>query len=517
MSKISENFKAWPFVEARKVIERSKQKNKKTIRLETGYGPSGLPHIGTFGEVARTTMVLNAIKSMSDLNVELIAFSDDMDGLRKVPENVPNQAVLETNLHKPLTMIPDPFGTSESYGSHNNEMLQKFLDKFGFKYSFKSATKLYKSGFFDQQLIKVLNQYDKIKKIILPTLGEERKKTYSPFLPICPHTGHVLEVEVIATNIAENKIIYLNNGKEFEQSILKGNCKLQWKVDWAMRWCALDIDYEMYGKDLIPTFQLSSKVCRALKHEPPENYFYELFLDQNGEKISKSKGNGLSIEEWLSYAPKETLSYFMYQNPRRAKKLFLEIIPKSVDEFLSHLNKFDDQNEEERFENPIWHIMNSQNNIGKVPISYNLILNLVTASGKNDPNFIFDFIKKYDRSIINSNPNFIIELITGAINFEKEVNADKIQLKTPSADETKIFLDLIKRIQLLPETADAETIQTEIYQIGKDYKFDNLRDWFKLIYQVLFGKSDGPRFGTFIAIYGIDETIKLIKERLKID
>ena len=515
-SQISENSKAWPILEARRIINQIQKKDKKKIRLQTGYGPSGLPHIGTFGEVARTTMVLNAIKAVSDYEVELIAFSDDMDGLRKVPDNVPNQEILEKNLHKPLTSIPDPFETSTSFGNHNNEMLQAFLDKFGFKYSFKSATELYKSGFFNDQLIKVLNSYDEIKKIILPTLGEERKKTYSPFLPICPETEHVLEVEIISINTEKNTVVYLQNNKEIEQSILDGNCKLQWKVDWAMRWCALDIDYEMYGKDLIPTFQLSSKVCRALGHQPPENYFYELFLDQNGEKISKSKGNGLSIEEWLSYAPKETLSYFMYQNPRRAKKLFLDVIPKSVDEFLGHLNKFNDQNDDEKIENPVWHIMNSQNYIGSIPISFNLILNLVSASGENDPDFILDFIKKYDSSVNNSDHDFMLELITGAISFEQNVNADKIQYKVPNEDEKNIFLDLINRIELLPDNVDAETIQTEIYQIGKDYKFDNLRDWFKLIYQVLFGKSDGPRFGTFIAIYGIKETIQLIRERIKV-
>ena len=516
-SEISENLKAWPILEAKKIIRQIQKKNKQTIRLQTGYGPSGLPHIGTFGEVARTTMVLNAIKAISDYEVELIAFSDDMDGLRKVPDNVPNQEVLEKNLHKPLTSIPDPFEKYNSFGDHNNEMLQEFLNKFGFKYSFKSATELYSSGFFNDQLMKVLNNYDEIKKIILPTLGEERKKTYSPFLPICPDTGHVLEVEVISIDTKKNTILYSNNNKEIECSILNGNCKLQWKVDWAMRWCALDIDYEMYGKDLIPTFQLSSKVCRALGGKPPENYFYELFLDQNGEKISKSKGNGLSIEDWLSYAPKETLSYYMYQNPRRAKKLFLDVIPKSVDEFLSHLNKFNDQTDEEKIENPVWHIMNAQNSIGKIPVSFNLILNLVSASGKNDPNFILDFIKKYDSSVINSDHDFMIELITGAIAFEKNVNVSKTQFKEPSDKERVIFLDLIKRIKLLPDNADAETIQTEIYQIGKDHKFDNLRDWFKLIYQVLFGKNNGPRFGTFIAIYGVKETIDLVKERLQIN
>ncbi len=512
---ISKDAKAWPFVEAKKIIKKAQINNKQKIRLQTGYGPSGLPHIGTFGEVARTTMILNAINSLSDVEVELIAFSDDMDGLRKVPDNVPNQKILEENLHKPLTSIPDPFETSKSFGDHNNKMLQEFLDKFDFKYTFKSATELYTSGYFDDQLINVLNNYDLIKNIILPTLGEERKKTYSPFLPICPDSGHVLEVEIVSINPDNNTITYISKNKEIEQSILKGKCKLQWKVDWAMRWGALDIDYEMYGKDLIPTFQLSAKVSQALGYPPPENYFYELFLDQNGEKISKSKGNGLTIEEWLSYAPKETLSYFMYQNPRRAKKLFHDIIPKSSDEFLSHLNKFNTQSDHEKIENPVWHIMNGENSIGNVNVTYNLILNLVAASGKNDPEIILDFVKKYDENITSSNSQFINNLIKGAINFERDITSEQINYKTPSSEERKIFEDLINRLRSQAENVDAETIQTEIYQIGRDHKFENLRDWFKLIYQVLFGKEDGPRFGTFIAIYGIEQTIKLIEEKLK--
>ena len=511
---ISQDAKSWPFIEAKKILKKIETQNKSLIRLQTGYGPSGLPHIGTFGEVARTTMILNAIRLMSDTKVELIAFSDDMDGLRKVPDNVPNQEILKENLHKPLTSIPDPFGTSSSFGDHNNEMLREFLDKFGFEYSFKSATDLYKSGFFDEQLKKVLFNHEKIKEIILPTLGEERQKTYSPFLPVCQKSGHVLEVEVLDTDVKKNTILYRHNGEEIEQSILSGDCKLQWKVDWAMRWCALDIDYEMYGKDLIPTFQLSSKVCRALDHNPPENYFYELFLDQNGEKISKSKGNGLSIEQWLAYAPKETLSYFMYQNPRRAKKLFLDIIPKSTDEFLSHLNKFDEQNTTEKLDNPIWHIMNGKNDIGKISVSYNLILNLVSASGKNDSATILDFVKKYDQKINDSNINFVNEIISGAMNFEKDVTSEKINFKEPSNNEKLIFKDLASRMSKIGDSADPEVYQTEIYQVGKDYKFENLRDWFKLIYQVLFGKDDGPRFGTFVAIYGVKETIKLINEKI---
>ena len=511
---LSLTSKAWPFVEANRILERIKNNSKEEINLQTGYGPSGLPHIGTFGEVARTTMILNALGQISGKKVNLIAFSDDMDGLRKVPDNVPNQEQLSKFLSQSLTSVPDPFEKYKSFGEHNNSMLKEFLDDFEFKYNFKSATELYKSGFFNEQLKNVLKNYENIKNIILPTLGEERRKTYSPFLPICKKTNKVLEVEILEINIENNSILYIDEtGDEVETSILDGNCKLQWKVDWAMRWIALGIDYEMYGKDLIPTFQLSAKICKALGGNPPENFFYELFLDQNGEKISKSKGNGLSIEQWLSYAPQETLSYFMYQNPRRAKKLFLEIIPKSTDEFLSHLNKFDEQSLNQKIENPYWHIFNGENDLGNMPISYNLILNLVSASGSNDPNLILNFIKKYVGNIDDSSLQFILKLIDGVINYYNDVTKSSISYKKPNKEEMIIFEDLIKRLSLMPDTYSAEEIQTEIYQVGKDHNFTNLRDWFSLIYQVLFGKSEGPRFGSFVAIYGIDRTIQLIKDR----
>ena len=514
LKEIYKSSKSWPFLEAHRILERFKKEDKKEINLQTGYGPSGLPHLGTFGEVARTTMIVNAINQVAEVQVNLIAFSDDMDGLRKVPDNVPNQKLLRKHLNQSLTKVPDPFDKFKSFGDHNNAMLQEFLDVFNFEYNFKSATDLYTSGFFNEQLINVLNNYDEIKNIVLPTLGEERRKTYSPFLPVCPDTNQVLEVEVLEINTSKSTIIYLHNNEKIETSVLDGNCKLQWKVDWAMRWIALGIDYEMYGKDLIPTFQLSSKICRALGGNPPENFFYELFLDKNGEKISKSKGNGLSIDEWLLYAPQETLSYFMYQNPRRAKKLFLDVIPKSTDEFLAHVNKFNEQSLEEKIENPFWHISNGLNIFGKMPISYNLILNLVSASGTNDPVIILNFIRKYVGKIDENSLNFIKKLINGVINFHNKVLKNSIQFRVPSSSEMLIFQDMIDRLSKISSSADAEEIQTEIYQIGKDHNFENLRDWFTLIYQVLFGKNEGPRFGSFVAIYGISESIQLIKDRI---
>ena len=508
--------KSWPFEEARKIIKRL-EKNKKDIVFETGYGPSGLPHIGTFGEVARTSMVRFALKTLdSSIESKIICFSDDMDGLRKVPDNIPNQKVLEDNLEKPLSTIPDPYGKYKSYAEHNNSLLKDFLNQFGFEYEFMSATEQYLSGNFDNTLKDIMQNYDAISNIILPTLGEARRETYSPFLPICEETGRVLMAKVLEIDKEKNTILYQNDrtNKEVETSVLKGKCKLQWKVDWAMRWIALGVDYEMYGKDLIPTFQLSAKICRALGGNPPENYFYELFLDQNGEKISKSKGNGLTIDQWLKYAPPETLSYFMYQNPRRAKKLFLDVIPKATDEFISSINKFEQLNDKEKLDSPIWHIFNGSPSMQNVPVSYNILLNLVSASTENDPSVILDFVERYVGKIENKNLDFLKTLIERVTNFDNDVSKNKSNLKSPDENEIKIFNELIIRLQAMKDVTDAETIQTEIYQIGKDFKFENLRDWFKLIYQVLFGKDDGPRFGTFVAIYGIEKTIRLIESRL---
>ena len=353
---------AWPFVEAKKMLRERKSffEKKGKITLQTGYGPSGLPHIGTFAEVARTSMMVNALNKLSDLPTEIITFSDDMDGLRKVPENVPEKELLEKNLHKPLTQVPDPFGKFASFGEHNNEMLKKFLDSFNFKYSFKSSTYLYKSGFFNSALQTILENYDGIMNIILPTLGKERQKTYSPFLPICPETGKVLEIPVKKIDKEKSKIIFDNGDSELEKSIFDGNCKLQWKVDWAMRWYALDVDFEMYGKDLIESAILSAKIIKLIGKSNPSGFAYELFLDEKGEKISKSKGNGITIDQWLEYASPESLSLYMYQNPKRAKKLYKEIVPKAVDEYLDFIEKAKTQNELQLLMNPIWHVHNSK-------------------------------------------------------------------------------------------------------------------------------------------------------------
>ena len=514
---IIDKTNAWPFVEAKKILkERQKYINKKNkIILQTGYGPSGLPHIGTFGEVARTSMVVNALNQLTDLPKEIITFSDDMDGLRKVPDNIPNKNILEKNLNKPLTKVPDPFNKFSSFGEHNNEMLKDFLNKFVFKYTFKSSTDLYTSGQFNETLKLVLKNYQGIMDIIIPTLGKERQKTYSPFLPICPETEKVLEIPVIEIDQKNSKIIFDNNGKKLEKSILNGDCKLQWKVDWAMRWYALDVDFEMYGKDLIESAILSTKIINLLGKNNPSGFAYELFLDEKGEKISKSKGNGITIDQWLEFASPESLSLFMYQNPKRAKKLYKEIVPKAVDEYLDLIDKSKSQDDRNLILNPVWHVHN-----GIVPkedmiMTFSMLLNLVETSNANTKDLLWKFVKKNNSNIKEKNFPIFDKLIGYSIKFFNEVIKESKKYKIPSSNEKKALEELIVALGECNDKMSPEEIQTKIYSVGKEngYK-DNLRDWFKLIYEVVFGDVNGPRLGFFISFFGIEETKLLIKEKL---
>ena len=509
--------KAWPFVEARELLKkRQKLLEKKGYALfQTGYGPSGLPHIGTFGEVCRTTMVIQAFKKISDIPTKLFTFSDDMDGLRKVPENISNKEVLEKNLHKPLTSVPDPFGKFNSFGEHNNEMLKSFLDQFGFSYEFKSSTVLYKSGVFDETLKLILSNYDKIMNIILPTLGPERRKSYSPFLPICPETGHVLEVAILEKNIASHEIVYESNGKKFSTPITGGNCKLQWKVDWAMRWHALEVDFEMYGKDLIPSAELSYEICKVLGHKPPSGFYYELFLDEKGEKISKSKGNGISIEDWLKYASPESLALYMYQNPQRAKKLYPQVIPKAVDEYLSFLDKFSEQPMKEQLGNPVWHVHDGDPPQEKNVITFGVLLNLVSASNADNEEVLWKFIKNFKSDVNRTEHPILEKLIKNAISYFND--HVKIHKKYRSANELekKALLELMQEIQKMPEGLSPEEMQTIVFTVGKNYYAkEELRNWFKAIYEVVFGDEQGPRMGSFICFFGKQETIDLINNSL---
>ena len=512
-----EKTSAWPFVEAKKLLSARKKyiEKKGKIILQTGYGPSGLPHIGTFGEVARTSMIVNALNYLTDLPKEIITFSDDLDGLRKIPENVPNPKVLEKNLHKPLTDIPDPFNKFQSFGEHNNNMLKKFLNKFEFNYNFKSSTELYKSGFFNETLNIVLENYQNIMDIILPTLGKERQKTYSPFLPICPDTGIVLEIPVSEINKSKSKIIFNNKGKKLESSILNGNCKLQWKVDWAMRWYAFDVDFEMYGKDLIESAVLSTKIIKLLGKSNPSGFAYELFLDEKGEKISKSKGNGITIDEWLDYASPESLSLYMYQNPKRAKKLYKEIVPKTVDEYLDFMENQKKQNQEKIIQNPLWHVHNGKIPKEKAIMSFSMLLNLVEASNADSKELLWKFVKKYKKNISENEHPIFDKLIEYAIKYFNKVIKTKKKYKKPNEEEKKSLEALISELEKCNENMLPEEIQTIIYTVGKEngYK-ENLRDWFKLIYEVVFGDENGPRMGFFISFFGVKEINKLIRDKI---
>ena len=509
---------SWPFVEVRKLLKDRKEliKKKDKITFQTGYGPSGLPHIGTFGEVARTSMMINALNHIQKIDHELITFSDDMDGLRKVPDNIPNDEVLKKNLGKPLTSIPDPFKKFTSFGEHNNEMLKEFLQRFNFKFLFKSSTENYKKGIFNNSLIRVLEKYDEIMNIILPTLREERRKTYCPFLPICPKTGVVLEIPMVDMDQKSGRIIFENNGQKLETSILNGHCKLQWKVDWAMRWFTFNVDFEMYGKDLTESAILSSKICRSLGKVPPNGFAYELFLDEKGEKISKSKGNGISIEEWLRYASPESLALYMYPNPKRAKKLYSEVVPKTVDEYLTLIEKYKIQNEKDKIQNPVWHVHNGKPPNEKIVMPFSMLLNLVGSSNANEKDVIWKFINRFHKEIKPSDHKILDGLINYAINYFKDKVEPKKKFKKPNLEEKKALVNLIKKLEEIDQTLSPEEIQTYVYTVGKENGYEkNLRDWFKLIYQVVFGEENGPRMGFFISFFGLTETIELINDKLK--
>jgi len=513
-----EKTNAWPFVEAKKILHERKKyiEQKGKIILQTGYGPSGLPHIGTFGEVARTSMVVNALDQLTDLPKEIITFSDDMDGLRKIPENIPNAEKLKEFLHKSLTNIPDPSKKYQSFGEHNNQMLKKFLNKFNFNYNFKSSTELYKAGFFDDTLKLILKNYKGIMDIIIPTLGKERQKTYSPFLPICPETGKVLEIQILEIDEKNNKIIFDNNGKKLEKSILKGNCKLQWKVDWAMRWFALDVDFEMYGKDLIESAVISTKIIKLLGKTSPSGFAYELFLDEKGEKISKSKGNGITIDEWLNYASPESLSLFMYQNPKRAKKLYKKLVPKAVDEYLEFIEKGKNQDELQKLLNPVWHVHNGKIPSEKMIMTFSMLLNLVETSNADNKELLWKFVRKYKPDILEKDYPIFDNLIGYAIKYFNDVIKKNKKYKVPNENEKKALLALISKLKNCNDNMSPEDIQTQIYTVGKEngYK-ENLRDWFKLIYEVVFGDENGPRMGFFISFFGVNETTQLIKDKIK--
>jgi lysyl-tRNA synthetase class 1 len=510
---LSEIPKAWPFEEARKVAERLARSGKDHALFETGYGPSGLPHIGTFGEVARTTWVRRAFTELTSLPSKLLAFSDDMDGLRKVPDNIPDRDLLTPFLGKPLTQIPDPFGTHESFGAHNNARLRAFLDSFGFEYDFASSTEYYNSGRFDASLVRVLECYDQVMAVILPTLGPDRRTTYSPLLPLHPHTGIVMQVPMEHIDPAAATVTWRDPATQetFVTSVKGGACKLQWKADWAMRWYALQVDYEMSGKDLIDSVKLSSRICRVLGGVPPEGMTYELFLDQDGQKISKSKGNGLSVEDWLTYAPAESLSQFMYNQPQRAKRLYFDVIPRATDEYVGNLDKLRLQSDPT---NPAWHIHGGRvpNHAGS-PISFAMLLNLASVVNADSPEILWGFIKRYVPGASPETQPLLARLADHAVAYYRDFVRPEKHYRHPNEMERAALEDLAGTLEALSDRS-AATIQNAVFEVGKRHPFPDLRSWFSCLYQILLGQQEGPRFGVFVALYGIPETTALIQSAL---
>ena len=534
--------KAWPFEEARKLVKRYKKKapEKGHVLFETGYGPSGLPHIGTFGEVARTTMVRRAFELISDIPTRLICFSDDMDGMRKIPENVPNQELLKANEQKPLTSVPDPFEKFDSFGDHNNAMLRRFLDTFGFDYEFYSATEFYKSGKFDEVLKRAVDNYDAVMAVMLKSLRDERAATYSIFLPIHPETGRVLYVPMKEVNATDYTITFDDEeGKEWTLPVTGGNVKLQWKPDFGARWAALDVDFEMYGKDHSTNTPIYDRISEILGGRKPEHFTYELFLDENGEKISKSKGNGLSIDEWLTYASTESLSYFMFLKPKTAKRMHFDVIPKAVDEYHQQLRAFPGQDVAKQVNNPVWHIHNGQPPVSDMVVPFSMLLNLASVAGAEDKDQLWGFIQRYapDASP-EANPQmdaaagYAVRYYNDFVKPEKTFRAPTDQERAAISDLKAAFgsgeaalAQIAKKNEMmgnddpLPEAnfADGDFLQSVVFAVGKNHGFENLRDWFKALYEVLLGQSQGPRFGSFAALYGAAETVELMEKGLNGD
>jgi lysyl-tRNA synthetase class 1 len=527
---VAETSNAWPFEEAKKIVARLKKKPKDEVIFETGYGPSGLPHIGTFGEVARTTMVRHAFRVLTEdkIKTRLIAFSDDMDGLRKVPDNIPNKDIVTPHLGKPLTKVPDPFGTHPSFGEHNNAELRRFLDQFGFDYEFMSSTQCYTSGRFDDALLKMLRHFDKVMAIMLPSLREERAQTYSPFLPIDRQTGIVLQVPVLAHDAAAGTITYEapETKERITVPVTGGRCKLQWKPDWAMRWVALGIDYEMAGKDLIDSVKLSGEICKALGGTPPEGFNYELFLDDKGQKISKSKGNGLTIDEWLRYASPESLSLFMYREPKSAKRLYFDVIPRQVDDYQQFLDGYPKQELKHRLGNPVWHIHSGEPPQTEMPVSFAMLLTLVSSSNAENADTLWGFIGRYRPGVTPQTHPKLDALVGYAIQYFRDFVLPAKKFRQPTEPEREALVALRDALAKLPSGASAEDIQNTVYEIGRREPFlDHAKkakdgrpgvslEWFNMLYQVLLGQEKGPRFGSFAAVYGVDNTVAMIDAAL---
>ncbi len=508
--------KAWPFEEARRLVKRYENgaPDKGHVLFETGYGPSGLPHIGTFGEVLRTTMIRRAFEVISDIPTRMICFSDDLDGMRKIPGNVPQQDMLAEHMHKPLTSVPDPFGTHESFGHHNNAMLRRFLDTFGFDYEFYSAREFYASGQFDEVLKRAAERYDEVMKVMLKSLRDERQQTYSIFLPIHPETGRVLYVPMKKVDAVNYTVTFDDeDGREWTLPVTGGHVKLQWKPDFGARWAALDVDFEMYGKEHATNTPIYDRICEILGGRKPEHFSYELFLDENGQKISKSSGNGISIDEWLSYASTESLSYFMYAKPKTAKRMHFDVIPKAVDEYHQQLRAYAGQDAAARVNNPVFHIHPGVVPESKMVVPFSMLLNLASVAGAEEKDQLWGFIQRYaPEASAETNPD-MDQAVGHALRYYTDFVKPAKVYRAPTELEREALQELRHQLAQYDGPRDDEALQSVVYGVGRD-RFDPLRDWFKALYEVLLGASQGPRFGGFIALYGVDETVQLVDDAL---
>ncbi len=542
LSNLAQDARAWPFEQARALLKHVAGKRldeaaaadalrriaageaaeavadhpalaARPVVMQTGYGPSGLPHVGTFGEVARTTMIRSALRALTEdaVPTTLICFSDDMDGLRKAPPGLPHQDWLEEDLDKPLTQVRDPFEEEASFGAYNNARLRRFLDTFGFDYDFRSSTEEYASGAFDKTLLTALERFDEIQAVMLPTLGPERRATYSPFLPISPKTGHVLQVPTLERDVKAGVIVFADeDGERTQVPVTGGHVKMQWKPDWAMRWTALDVDYEMSGKDLIDSVKVSSKVVRILGGEPPCGFSYEMFLDGEGAKISKSKNNGLTMEQWLRYGPPESLAYYMFQSPKSAKKLSFDVIPKAADEYIQQLDAYPGQEPAKRLENPVWSVHGGHPPEHGSPVTFSLLLNVVSAADAGSEEVLWGFIRRYKPEATPESEPLLASFVGRAIAYYEDYVRPFKRFRAPDARERAALLDLRARLGALPADADGEAVQAEVYEAGKAAGFEPLRLWFGALYETLLGQPQGPRFGSFAAIFGLDRTVALI-------
>jgi lysyl-tRNA synthetase class 1 len=552
LSQQAREAKSWPFEQARLLLDRITRLRlsdaerdlaatlfaqgkfaeavqtlpalQKPVVFQCGYGASGLPHLGTFGEATRPTIVRNAFRALTEdaILTTLIVFSDDMDGLRKIPDNVPNREMLEEDRDKPVTSVRDPFGEHESFGAHNNARLRAFLDSFGFDYTFMSSTETYKSGRFDEVLLRILERFDAVQAIMLPTLGEERRATYSPFLPISPKSGRVLQAPTVARNVEKGTITFPDeDGELTEVPVTGGHVKLQWRPDWAARWTALAVDFEASGKDLVDSVRVSNRIVKALGAEPPEAFHFELFMDENNQKISKSKGNGLTIEEWLRYGAPESLTYYMYQSPKSAKRLYFDVIPKATDEYLQQLDalirKKAEGDNAAQLDNPAWHVHRGHPPEKGSPVSFSLLLNLVSAADASTKDLLWAFIARYLPGATPKSEPLLDKLAGYAIHYYEDFVKPAKRFRSPTDQERAAMLDLVAKLKALPAGADAEEIQNEVFEVGKAAGFEPLRAWFSALYEVLLGQSQGPRFGSFVAIFGVDRTVDLIERGLRGD